>query len=80
MSNSTESQMLNPTRTSFEVTHLRDHFFVPAFKISLLLSWISGLQVISPDLIGRESEIPFSFENEPEMDEASGALVVNINE
>ena len=70
--------MLNPTRTSFEVTHFRDHFFVPAFKISLLLSRITGLQVISPDLIGRESEIPFSFENEPELDEASGALVVNI--
>lgn len=78
MSNSTESQMLNSARSDFEVTHLPDHFSVPAFKISLLLSRITGLQVISPDLIGRESEIPFSYENEPELDEASGALVVNI--
>ena len=47
------------------------------FRISLLLNKISGLQVTSPDLKGRESEIPFSQENEIDLDEASTALLVN---
>ena len=40
---------------------LEDHFSLPIFKISRLLHKITGLQVTSPDMDGRESEIPISF-------------------
>ena len=50
---------------------------MPVFRISLLLNKVSGMQVTSPDLKGRESEIPFSQEKEFDLDEASTALLVN---
>ena len=75
---STESQRPNVGRRNHEVTHLRDQFCLPAFKMSVLLGRITGLQVISPTLIRRKEEIPFSYENGPELEEPSSALVVNI--
>ena len=78
VSQDVEPEVHNIGTWNYEVTHLQDQFYLPVFKISRRLSKISGHQVISRDLIKREYEIPFSYDNEPELDEASGALVVNI--
>ena len=40
---------------------LEDHLSVEIFRISRLLNKITGLQVTSPDMEGRESEIPISI-------------------
>ena len=78
VSQEVEPEIQNIGTWNYEVAHLQDQFYLPVFKISRRLSKISGHQVISHDLINRESEIPFSYDNEPELDEASGALVVYI--
>ena len=55
---------------------LEDHFSLPVFKISRLLNKITGLQVTSPDLDGRESEIPIDFDLVGAINEASNPLTV----
>ena len=64
-------------RWSFEITELPDHMFLPVLNICRRLDAITGLQVTSNDLRGRESEIPFPIEKVHELDDASGDLVVN---
>ena len=65
-------------RWNYEITELPDHMFMPVLKICRRLEAITGLQVTSSDLIGRESEIPFPVESAHELDDASGDLVVNL--
>ena len=55
---------------------LEDHFSLTVFKISRLLNKITGLQVTSPDLDGRESEIPIDFDLVDAINEASNPLTV----
>ena len=45
----------------YKPMELEDHFSLPVFKLSRLLNKVTGLQVTSPDLDGRESEIPIDF-------------------
>ena len=66
-------------RWNHEITELPDHMFLPVFKICRRLERITGLQLTSTDLKGRESEIPFPVESVPELDDASGDLVVKLN-
>ena len=46
------------------------------FKISRLLNKITGLQVTSPKLNGRVSEIPLAFEAELDLNDAAEDLMV----
>ena len=55
---------------------VEDHFSLPVFKISRLLNKITGLQVTSPDLDGRESEIPIDFNHVKALNAASDHLRV----
>ena len=55
---------------------LEDHFSLPIFKISRLLNKITGLQVTSPDLDRRESDIPISFDLVDTLNAASDDLMV----
>ena len=57
---------------------LEDHFSLPIFKISRLLNKITGLQVTSPDMDGRESEIPISFKLATYLKAASEHLNVTV--
>ena len=63
---------------NYEQLWLEDHFALPIYKISRLLDRITGLQVTSPDLNGRESEIPLSFDLASKLEEASDFLMVNL--
>ena len=40
---------------------LQDHYSLHVFKISRLLDKITGLQVTSPDMKGKEAMIPISL-------------------
>ena len=62
---------------NYEITELPDHLHLPVFKLSKRLEKLTGLQVTSPDLRGKESNIPFIHENEFFLDDASGDLMVN---
>ena len=55
---------------------LEDHLSVPIFRISRLLNKITGLQVTSPDMEGRESAIPISFKLATYLNAASDHLRV----
>ena len=57
---------------------LEDHFSLPIFKISRLLNKITGLQVTSPDMNGRESEIPISYKLATHLKAASDDLRVTV--
>ena len=56
---------------------LEDHFSLQIFKISRLLDKITGLQVTSPDMNGRELDIPISLEEASLLNAASDDLRVN---
>ena len=57
---------------------LEDYFSLPIFKISRLLNKITGLQITSPDMIGRESEIPIPYKLATELNAASDDLRVIV--
>ena len=57
---------------------LEDHLSVEIFRISRLLNKITGLQVTSPDMEGRESEIPISFKLASYIKPASDHLRVTV--
>ena len=57
-------------------TYVEDHFVLSMFKISRLLNKITGLQVTSPKLNGRVSEIPLAFEAELDLNDAAEDLMV----
>ena len=50
---------------NYEQIWLEDHYALPVYKLSRLLDKITKLQITSPELNGRESEIPFRFNHEP---------------
>ena len=56
---------------------LEDHYSLQIFKISRLLDKITGLQVTSPDMNGRELDIPISLEEASLLNAASDDLRVN---
>ena len=62
---------------NYEITELADHLHRPVFKLSKRLEKLTGLQVTSPDLKGKEYKIPFFHENDFFLDDASGDLMVN---
>jgi hypothetical protein len=61
---------------NYEQIWLEDHFALPIFKTSRLLNKITRLQVTSPDMDGRESEIPIPFKRVPDLHPASDHLMV----
>ena len=50
---------------NYEQIWLEDHYALPVYKLSRLLDKITKLQITSPELNGRESEIPFSLNHDP---------------
>ena len=50
---------------NYEQIWLEDHYALPVYKTSHLLDKITKLQVTSPELSGRESEIPFKSNHGP---------------
>ena len=57
---------------------LEDYFSLPIFKISRLLNKITGLQITSPDMVGRESEIPIPYKLATDLNAASDDLRVIV--
>ena len=61
---------------NYEQIWLEDHFALPIYKTSRMLNKITHLQVTSPDLDGRESEIPIPFKFVKDLKQASDNLMV----
>ena len=55
---------------------LEDHYSLEIFKVSHLLDKITGLQVTSPDMKGREADIPISLKEASTLKPASEDLRV----
>ena len=55
---------------------LEDHYSLEIFKVSHLLDKITGLQVTSPDMKGREADIPISLKEASTLNPASEDLRV----
>ena len=55
---------------------LEDHFSLDVFKISRLLDKITRLQVTSPDMKGREKDIPISLNEASTLKFTSDNLMV----
>ena len=55
---------------------LEDHYSLEVFKVSHLLDKITGLQVTSPDMKGREADIPISLKEASTLNPASEDLRV----
>ena len=56
---------------------LEDHFSRDVFRVSRLLDKLSGFQVTSPDMRGRELHIPISLKEASTLHPASEDLRVN---
>ena len=61
---------------NYEQLWLEDYNSVSVYKLSRLLNKITNLQVTSPDLDGRESEIPIPFELVSDIHSTSDDLMV----
>ena len=61
---------------NYEQIWLEDHYALPVYKTSRLLDKITRLQITSPELNGRELEIPVSFDRASEINLASDYLMV----
>ena len=57
---------------------LEDHFSLQIFQTSRLLDKITGLQVTSPDMKGKELDIPISLNDASLLNAASDDLRVSI--
>ena len=55
---------------------IEDHFALPVFKMSRLLNKITGLQVTSKDMDGRDAEIPIPVHLERYLNAAAENLRV----
>ena len=61
---------------NYEQRWPEDHFALPVYEMSRMLNRVTRLQVTSPDLDGRESEIPIFFDQASTLDLAKENLMV----
>ena len=74
--NETDSTIYWTGTWNYEQIWLEDHYALPVYKTSRLLDKITKLQVTSPELNGREAEIPISPDSELHLNLASDYLMV----
>ena len=73
-----EAKFYYPGIWNYERLWVEDHYALTIYKLSRLLNMVTQLQVTSPDLDGKESEIPIPFDRVADLQSTSDHLMVMI--